>query len=227
MKKIILTTIVLTSLNSLSFGQQTLSVNGTTGVQSVFDGIKSTTGKTFKYDEIAGASPYLNKEFANAKVAENYEQVPVRYNSYSDEVEFKKNNEIQVLPKTSDFSRIEISSPKQTIVMLETSDDLSGYFIELVNGKNSLYKKIKTKFTDVVPAANSYASERPANFRTLDPVYYIKTDKGFIKKPRNQKEIIEQFPDKKDNLTAFFKSNKIKFDKDEDLVKLVTFLNQN
>ncbi|MFZ4930773.1 hypothetical protein [Chryseobacterium sp. Mn2064] len=227
MKKKILTTLILASFSSFSFGQQTLSVNGATGAQSVFDGIKSTTGKTLKYEDIPGASPYLNKEFANAKVAANYEQVPVRYNSYSDEIEFKKNNEVQVLPKTSDFSRIEIASPKQTIVLLETSDDLNGYFIELVNGKNSLYKKVKTKFTDVVPAANSYASERPANFRTLDPVYYIKTDKGFIKKPRNQKEIIEQFPDKKDNLTAFFKSNKIKFDKDEDLIKLVTFLNQN
>ncbi|UKB84324.1 hypothetical protein LF887_01330 [Chryseobacterium sp. MEBOG06] len=226
MKKTILTTLILAGLN-FSFGQQTLSINGATGAQSVFDGIKSTTGKTLKYDEIPGASPYLTKEFSNAKVAANYEQVPVRYNSYSDEVEFKKNNEIQVLPKTADFSRIEISSPKQTIVLLQTSDDLSGYFLELVNGKNSLYKKVKTKFTDLVPAANSYASDRPANFRALDPAYYIKTDKGFIKKPRNQKEIIEQFPDKKEALNTFFKSNKIKFDKDEDLIKLVTFLNQD
>lgn len=226
MKKTILSTLIIASFN-YSFAQQTLSVNGVTGAQSVFDGIKSTTGKTFKYEEISGASPYLSKEFSNAKVAANYAEVPVRYNSYSDEVEFKKNNEIQVLPKTADFSRIEISSPKQTIVLLQTSDDLSGYFLELVNGKNSLYKKVKTKFTDLVPAANSYASDRPANFRALDPVYYIKTDKGFIKKPRNQKEIIEQFPDKKDTLNTFFKSNKIKFDKDEDLIKMVTFLNQD
>lgn len=226
MKKTILTTLAIASF-SFSFAQQTLSVNGATGAQSVFDGIKSTTGKTLKYEEIAGDSPYINKEFSNAKVAANYEQVPVRYNSYSDEVEFKKNGEVQVLPKTSDFSRIEVASPKQTIVLLQTSDDLNGYFFELSNGKNSLYKKIKTKFNDFVPAANSYASDRPANFKTLPPVYYIKTDNGFIKKPRNQKEIIEQFPDKKESLSAFFKSNKIKFDKDEDLIKLVTFLNQN
>ncbi len=216
-------TILAIASFSFSFAQQTLSVNGATGVQSVFDGIKSTAGKTLKYEEIAGDSPY----FSNAKVAANYEQVPVRYNSYSDEVEFKKNGEVQVLPKTSDFSRIEVASPKQTIVLLQTSDDLNGYFFELDNGKNSLYKKIRTKFNDFVPAANSYASDRPANFKTLPPVYYIKTDNGFIKKPRNQKEIIEQFPDIKENLTAFFKSNKIKFDKDEDLIKLVTFLNQN
>jgi hypothetical protein len=68
------------------------------------------------------------QRISNAKIATNYEQVPVRYNSYSDEVEFKKNGEVQVLPKNSDFSRIEIASPKQTIVMLETSDELSDTF---------------------------------------------------------------------------------------------------
>jgi hypothetical protein len=56
----------------------------------------------------------------------------------------------------------------------------------MVNGKN-INKKIKTKFTDVVPAANSYASERPANFRTLTAVYYIKNEKRFIKKPKTRK----------------------------------------
>lgn len=225
MKKTVLTTLILAGIN-FSFAQNTLSVNGATHTQSVFDGIKSTTGKTFKYEDIAG-SPYYSKDFVTAKIATNYEQIPVRYNSYTDEIEFKKNNETQVLPKSAEFARIEISSPKQTMILIETSDELSGYFFELVNGKISLYKKIKTKFVDVVPAANGYATERPANFRNLDPVYYIKTEKGFIKKPKNQKEIIAEFPDKKDALTAFFKSNKIKFDKDEDLIKLVTFLNQN
>ncbi|MGX5685035.1 hypothetical protein ACWKWW_10745 [Chryseobacterium cucumeris] len=226
MKKIVLTVLAIASF-SFSFAQNTLSVNGATGAQSVFDGINSTTGKTFKYDEIVGDSPYIGKEFSDAKIAVNYEQVSIRYNSYTDEIEFKKNGNVQVLPKTTDFSRIEVLSPKQILVLLDTSDDLNGYFFELISGKNTLYKKIKTKFTDVVPAANSYASEKPANFRKLPPVYYIKTQNGFIKKPKNQKDIINQFPDKKDSLTSFFKSNKIKFDKDEDLVKLVTFLNED
>ncbi|WP_288444036.1 hypothetical protein [uncultured Chryseobacterium sp.] len=117
--------------------------------------------------------------------------------------------------------------PKQVLVLHDTSDDLNGYFFELISEKNTLYKKVKTKFTDVVPAPNSYASEKSANFRTLPLVYYIKTQKGFIKKPKRQKNIINQFPDKKDSLNNFFKSNKIKFDKDEDLIKLVNFLNEN
>ena len=157
----------------------------------------------------------------------NYEKISVRYNSYKDEIEFQKDNSPLVLPKESQFSRIEISSPKQTLVLLDTGDDLSGYFYELAGGKNALYKKVKTKFIDAAPAANSYAAGRPASFKLQQPVYYIKTEKGWIKKPKNQKDITEAFPDKKDALNTFFKSNKIKFDKEEDLIKLVSFLNQN
>ncbi len=156
-----------------------------------------------------------------------YEQISVRYNSYKDEIEFQKDNSHLVLPKENQFSRIEISSPKQTLVLLETGDDLSGYFFELVNGKNTLYKKVKTKLITAQAAANSYATDKPASFKLQQPVYYIKTEKRWIRKPKNQKDITEAFSDKKDALNTFFKSNKIKFDKEEDLIKLVSFLNQN
>lgn len=226
MRKII-SSIALLSIFNITLAQQVRSLNDMFGYDVILNNnVKSASGRTLKYEDIPG-SPYSNINFANAKVAENYEQAPVRYNNYSDEIEFKKDNKVSVLPKKPPFSRIDIFSPRQTLVLLDTSDDLSGYFFEVVKGKNTLYKKIKTKFIDVVPAANSYASEKPATFKTLDPIYYIQTEKGFIKKPKNQKDILEQFQDKKENLTSFFKSNKIKFDKEEDLIKLVTFLNQN
>jgi len=221
-KKILISLLSISSI--LTFSQQSLSINQVTGTQAVFS--TGADAKSFKYEDISG-SPYLDKKFYEAKVSDDYEKISVRYNSYKDEVEFQKDGSPLVLPKETKFSRIEIGSPKQTIVLLETNDDLSGYFFELVNGKNSLYKKIRTKFVDFVPAPNGYTSDKPATFKMLDPVYYIKTEKGFIKKPKNQKDIVEQFPDKKENLATFFKSNKIKFDKEEDLIKLVNFLNQN
>lgn len=183
-------------------------------------------GRSLTYDEVVG-SPYASVNFSLAKIAENYEKMPVRYNSYADQIEFQKDGSVMILPKDSKFSRIEITSPKQTLVNLDTNDELSGYFYEVVNGKVALYKKVKTKFIDAVPASNTYSSDKPALFKVSDPIFYIKTDNGFIKKPRNQKEIIAQFPDKKDALATFFKENKVKFDKEEDLKKLVVFLNSN
>lgn len=225
MKKIILALALITIAN-LASAQQVRQSNQMFGDNATFSGIKSSTGQVLSYDNISG-TPYPSKNFASAKIGTSDQQISVRYNSYNDEVEFKKDDQILSLLKKPEYSRIEITSPKQTLVLLETSDDLSGYFFEIIDGKNSLYKKIKTKFFDAVPAANSYASDKSATFKTLDPVYYIKTEKGFIKKPKNQKEISDQFPDKKEALNTFFKSNKIKFDREEDLIKLVNFLNQN
>lgn len=184
-----------------------------------------SSNRELNYDEIQG-TPYPNKQFILAKFKDNFETAPARYNSFKDYIEYQKNNEIYILPDTEDFSRITFIGTKESLVNLKTGDELSGYFYELVNGKNSLYKKIKTKFTDAVPAKNTYDSDKPAIFKTFQPFFYIKTDKDFIKKPKNQKEILEQFPDKKEELTVFFKENKIKFDKEEDLKKLVNFLNQ-
>lgn len=235
MKKTITSTlfIVFYSINAQNFTPSArqssyssfLSVNSLGGDHAVFGGKSENSNKVLKYDEIIG-SPYFDTQFHTAIVATNFEKTSVRYNSYLDEVEFEKDGKPLVLPKEEKFSRIKFLSSNSTIVLLETKDNLTGYFFEIISGKISLYKKNKTKFIDAVPALNSYAKDRPAIFKALAPFYYIKTENDFIRNPKNKKEIIAQFPDKKEALTAFFKENKIKFDKEEDLKKLVTFLNQ-
>lgn len=183
-------------------------------------------GKNLSYSDIQG-SPYYEKGFRVAKFSGTDETAPARYNTYSDEVEFLKEDKTFVLPKDDKFSTIIFSNSKEKLVRLNTGDDMSGYFFAMVeDSKYSLYKKVKTKFIDAVIAANSYATDRPAVFKTLDPIFYIKTENGFIKNPKNQKDIIQQIPDRKESLTSFFKENKIKFDKEEDLKKIVLFLNK-
>ncbi|AZA79120.1 hypothetical protein EG347_17170 [Chryseobacterium sp. G0186] len=215
----------LTPSNYQASYSSTLSVNDLGGDHAVFRVNSENSGRSLTYDEIIG-SPYHSTDFHLAKVADNYEKAAVRYNSYLDEIEFQKDGKPLVLPKENKFSRIEIASPKSTIVLLETKDELSGYFFELVKGSNKLYKKVRTKFNDVVPAANSYASDKAAFFRTLEPVYYIQTTKGLIRKTKKEKDILLFFPEKKESIEAFFKSNSIKLNKEEDLIKLVNFLNQ-
>ncbi|MCA6066683.1 hypothetical protein JI747_005800 [Chryseobacterium sp. RG1] len=196
--------------------------------RSMYQVPSNNAKRNLSYDEIQG-TPYYEKNFSLAKfvIPENVETAPARYNIYLDEVEFIKDDKTYALPPDSPFKKIEFINTGETLVKLNNGDELSGYFFEIVNGKYSLYKKLKMKFNDFVPAPNSYAMDKPANFHSFDPLFYIRTEKGFIKKPKNQKEIIEQIPDKKDVLTTFFKENKIKFDKEEDLKKLVNFLNQN
>ncbi len=226
MKNITSIAVLLGTFTILSGQANTITGNMNGGSREVYYKIKSEgAGRSLSYDEIIG-SPYINKNFSLAKVADDYEKAPARYNTYKDEIEFQKDGTTLALPNDPKFSRIEFYSPKATLVRLDSKDELSGYFFELVGGKNALYKKIKTKFIDAVPAQNSYATDRPASFKTLDPVYYIKTEKGIVKKAKNLKEITEQLPDKKEAIEGFVKSNKIKFNNEADLIKLVNFLNQ-
>ncbi|WP_299181921.1 hypothetical protein [uncultured Chryseobacterium sp.] len=184
-------------------------------------------GISISYSDIQG-TPYYGKGLSVATFSGTDETAPARYNAYKDEIEFIKDDKTFVLPKNDKLSVITFTTTKETLVYLNTSDDLSGYFFEVVDGKHSLYKKVKIKFIDAVIATNSYATDRPASFKSTAPIYYIRIDNSnFIKNPKNHKDILQAFPDKKENISAFLKENKIKVDKEEDLKKLVKFLNEN
>lgn len=225
MKKIFIT--ILSVCTVAVYAQNILTSNNTLLPNdiNVFNQINSkNSSRSLTYDEITG-SPYINKSFVMAKFGDTYESAPARYNTYNDEIEYKKDDKVYVLPKNSVFPKVQFNNTNDVLVNLDTNDELSGYFYEIVNGKYSLYKKIKTRFVDTVPARNSYDSEKPAMFKTYEPMYYIKTPNGYIKKPKNAKEVIKELSDRKDDLETYFKSNKTKFDKQEDLAKLVNFLN--
>ncbi|WP_426480918.1 hypothetical protein [Chryseobacterium sp. R2ACT005] len=227
MRKIIISILLISSIPFSAQQMTTLSYDGSRLLNHTFYQNGDSSGKGINYDDIQG-TPYYDKTFSAAKfiVADRFESAVARYNTYFDEVEFKKDEETYSLVPDSPFTRIEFTRTKEVLVKLDTGDDLKGYFFELVGGKNALYKKVKSQFKNAVPAKNSYDMDRPAVFNILDPVYYIKTESGYIKKPKKIKDIANAFPAKKDDIEKFAKSNNIKVNKEEDLIKLVKFLNQ-
>ncbi|AZB19458.1 hypothetical protein EG352_17585 [Chryseobacterium indologenes] len=181
--------------------------------------------RTIAYSDIQG-DPYFKKDFTPTRFQGVTEPAPARYNTYLDEIEFKKKDDkVYVLPKSDTFPKLTFLDSKDTLVRLDTGDDLSGYFFEIVRGEYGLYKKIKTTFLNGEKADNAYSNNTPPSFKNLNPIYYIKTPDGFIKNPKNSKECMDGLPGKKEQLEGFFKSNKIKFNKQDDLIKLVNFLN--
>lgn len=171
------------------------------------------------YDQIKG-SPYYNVEFLKAEFYSSItETAYARYNNYSDTVEFKKENKIYALPKDSNFNKMRFIHSNDVLTLLNTEDAMSGYFFGIVDGKNSLYKKVKMKFVDAVIQSSSYDNSKPASFKPAEVVYYIKTTDRFVKAPKDQKDIMTSFINNNDELNTFFKANKIKFNKEVDLIK--------
>lgn len=84
---------------------------------------------------------------------------------------------------------------------------------------------MKAEFREGSPALNSFTPAIAPKFENLNPVYYIKTDSSIIKLTKNAKELVNAMPDKKEAIEDFVKKNKIKFNQDADLTRLVNFLN--
>jgi hypothetical protein len=206
--------------------------------QSVHEGINyqlSTTGtggEFLKYSEIQG-SPYLTKDFVVAKAACCKEVLPMRYDTYADQIEYSKDGAVYILTKQEPYTKI-IFKDSNTTLLLENVNKSSEpkYFVLLADGKNSLLKKVgsvieKNSTTTPLnrnPAAYS-VKDNKASFKTINPVYYLKTDKGIISEIKDKGDVLAVYPDKTNELNTYFKSNKVKFNKEDSLIKLVIFIN--
>ena len=177
-----------------------------------------------KYSDIDGI-PYYTAGFANARVGDTSSSVPIRYNTFLDTVEIVANNDVYEIPREESYPKFTFEDGN-TVVLVNTRDEFAGYFFEIVSGKNRILKKVITKFHDAVPAPNTMIPGTPAKFETLKPIYFIKTEDGMVRIPKNTKDLVGSFPAQKEALNDFLKNNKIKLNSEPDLVKLGKFLNQ-
>lgn len=177
-----------------------------------------------KYSDIEGR-PYYKPDFAVARVGDTSGSVPVRYNSFLDTVEILAGMEVYEIPREESYPKFTFEKTGEKLVLVNTRDENAGYFFELEGGKNRLLKKVVTKFHDAIPPPNTMIPGTPARFEMLKPMYFIKSEAGLVKIPKNAKDLAESFPEKKSELNAFIKTNKIKLNQEADLVKLTKFLN--
>ncbi|WP_285270353.1 hypothetical protein [Kaistella rhinocerotis] len=177
-----------------------------------------------KYSDIEGI-PYYNRTFLPARVGDTSASVPIRYNSFLDTVEILVNTDVFEIPREESYPKFIFENSGEKLVLVNTHDENAGYFFELSGGKNRLLKKVITKFHDAVPAPNSMIPGTPARFELLKPAYFIKTETGLIRIPKNTKDLIPNFPEREAELSNFIKMNKIKLTSEPDLIKLNNFLN--
>ncbi|MDR2206443.1 MAG: hypothetical protein LBE36_09875 [Flavobacteriaceae bacterium] len=180
---------------------------------------------TLKYSDIEG-TPYYNPKFLPARLGDISTVIPIRYNSFTDGIEILSGADVYELPKEDSYPKFTFEGSRETLVFVNTYNEFTGYFFELASGKNRLLKKVTTKFKPEIPASNHLIPAIPAKFEKQTPIYFIKTEKDVIKIPKNIKELLNFFPENKDDINSFVKSNKIKLNQEVDLVKLVNFLNR-
>ncbi|HUH51713.1 MAG TPA: hypothetical protein VLZ11_06410 [Flavobacterium sp.] len=191
------------------------------------------TGQVFNYGhkaverhDIVG-SPYYEATMNLASISTFEEgNISLRYNAFQDEMEFRNRGEVYYIPKSEDLT-IKFLSPAKEYHYVGYTDKnkaYRGYLVVLSDTKVGLYKREQMKFSQAREPQNSYDEFRPAEYSKTADIYLIKVGAMIDNFPKNKKELIRTFPDKKAEISAYLKKTKISFSKEADLINLVHFL---
>ena len=228
MKSIFLKSVLLIITCNQINAQQTSGLTNSAGLPETLNYNKitsGTSGKTLNYGDIEG-SPYFKIEYESASVDGFQEVVLARYNMFTDEKEFKKNGTILSLPKSNDYKKIKFNTTQKTLMWIDGNLDDKGYYFVLQDGKNKLLRKNKVRFVDETEATSSYSISKPATFKILPVDYFVLSTSNELASIKNLKEFANRFPKEKESINSFVKANKIKADKEGDLLKLINYLNE-
>ncbi len=180
-------------------------------------------------DKIQG-SQYFVEEFKLATVSGVEQNLMVRYNAYTDQVEVEnENKEVFSLTKKNPYQTIFISSTQKKIQLLNykiDNNEINGYLVELLNeNKIALYRRDKVNLQKGKEPKNSYESFVPTRMIKANEEYYLSI-KGEIpvKISKNRKQIQELFPEKKEELNLFFKKNDYSLKDEKSLIEIAKFL---
>jgi hypothetical protein len=180
------------------------------------------------YDQISG-KPYLADTFEVSRVYlkdKTSLEMKLRYDIYSDEMEIRNKTQAYYLVK----NRIDSILLKDLkFVYTEyagNSKNSMAYFIVITEGKNTLLLKKRVEFFDQ-DKAKPYADTRPARFETKADLYYFKKGKDPAVQLSSLKAFRKDFPDLYLKSQSFIQTEKISFKKQDDLIRLVNYLNSD
>lgn len=174
-------------------------------------------------------TPYLNEDYANGTIltSTNTRNALLRYNAYRDLFEFQVDGQARVLDPSSTIRKVSLG--ESTFVVEKYTNDKGvvkyGYFTLLDSGHAVLYSKKSVKFTPGMKGRGLDGGDQPAEYRRTPDEFYFKVAGGEMVEIKNIKGMIAAFPDKKEELAAFAKKEKISPRNEEELVQLIRYYN--
>lgn len=183
-------------------------------------------------------SVYINEKFMPCKVYFKDDFIGdflYRHNAFNDEIEIRSVN----LADTTVSSLIIVrniwvqdgqTNKKMGVMTFQNDEETlrNGYLYPVVNeGKYQLYFKNQVKFTEGTIPANSFVRPTPNRFTHFRRYFLKLEDKEIAFQLEKSKSSLLKHLDKdvRDKAKVFMKENKISMKDEEDLGKLVDYLN--
>lgn len=190
------------------------TVNRPTNKEYVIDGSPYVNSKSFEHVIVPGYSSNIQN---------------LRYNGYEDEMEFEEGDQLYYANKEEGL-KIDFPNLKKTYQILNYSFDYKsrfGYLVLLVdNPKYSLYKREKVELLSGEKSPSAYGKDTNDYYAKERDLYLVKKDFEFFKFPKNTKEFVARFSIDKTEFEKFVKTNKLSFSKEQDMTKMIEYLNK-
>lgn len=181
-----------------------------------------------KNENVIG-SPYSDEKFRKATVNDSPFQFDLRYNIYSDKLEFMKEDQVYDL-ESPDNLTFTFPETKKSIKKLKYNIDgknIDGYLYVLKEGqKFILYKKENVLLKYDEGATNSYVNHSKIRFNTQKPTYILFYNNEYQVLPKNRKDLVKMFKNNS-TLDTFLKTSDNKFKTDDDFIQIADYLDRN
>jgi len=184
----------------------------------------SHSGTANDYKGIDG-NPYLNKEFIEGICAlkdSNAVKLPLRYNIYSDAMEYQLKDVTYTIGNTESLDKVILG---ESVFLYLPFIQKGGYFEIFEPGKCLLAQKRSVKFFQAEAAKPIEGIAKPARFVNESDVFYIVFSESKVFKITNAKSVLQALQDQKPKIESFVEQEKIKNTKKENLIKIVKYYN--
>ncbi|MGV8096322.1 MAG: hypothetical protein AB2L24_31085 [Mangrovibacterium sp.] len=229
MKKVFLP-VILTFVWMHVFSQNRINTDFELFNRNVVSASGGKISHELTYDDISG-SPFLNADFIAGEVflpdSGSFSNVLLRYNIYTDKMEFKnKNNQVLEIVEPERYDRFILGEQIfRYIPPVEGNRTEKGFFQVLADGHIALYKKLRINFQEA-QKPGAYKDAQPPKFIVMPPEYYLSIHESRLEKVKGQKQALELLSSQKPDVTAFAKKEKLNLNKEEELKKAVEYCNQ-
>jgi len=184
---------------------------------------------------------YLFKDFAQGTVRKKTGelfQVPLNYNTLTEEMIFEKDGQKLALAQLQDIDTVYINErvfvPVGKVFYEKATNTARALYIEHKNdiippGKNIGYGtyqsgSVKT-ITNLSGTHRLYSLDVPMEYKFTNRTTYWLSNGGAFVALKNMRSVLSAFPEKSAAIKAFVKTNNISFAKDEAVIKLILFCN--
>ena len=175
------------------------------------------------YTDVIG-SPFFNNAFVNGNVVLNngvkFQSVPLKYNSYNDELFFKNPKDESLLSFVVPVKSFELLGQIYLNGFPAIDNFTENSFYELI--ANSSVKLLMKNYKTILENKPYNSASIEKKFEDNKIYYVFKAGKMKRFKP-SKKDFMEIFPDKSSEIDVFLKKEKVDFKNNADLVKVFEY----